>query len=987
MPKPFIQIFAGTDTFRLETQLDTSDSLPGTPTSNKASPFPSMATDQNLIPSPPHSHDQDALSDDEYNELVLQGPAHKSFKEYDKFQTLSLIHGAVQSPEFDLPTSFHFTKATAPDREFVKFAPHKAQAGFVTGVNKPGTGVGTHIIYNLLSIFEALTRGCDDIVLLGHSRGAVAAILAAHELNAIKVSKLQPGQDLYDLLLQTPCPYTKAALQVLSPQQKAWIKTNSNKIIDQIKGRAKTDHAEALPPATFTLFGMDPVPGKTIFHVPWFTWYDTRYFVVPPIISHAEFIIHQHERSAGFRAILPHAADPDKTMLDITPLPGHHGTGNGNFKDQKKSKVGLKTKHVQKLITAKITNLLIKHGIQFKKRHAQIFVLDDPKKLDLYRKIYKNMKDYEYFLNTSYPLIGQELIGEQKDRAICTDNIDNPKSLSSQIPHTPGYVNFEHLLLELQHTLGYPFTPLPPVGTLNVITEMLTRNAENTLASIDRAQINNPHYFDQIITSLINCIGLIFLKNHLCLQEKTQLIASIVCFLTAIKQKQNLPIFKSVYEQTFVALRDTIQTQLTMLKEQFEQLIMQPAADCLSKKAQLKQQFTLRAEYVEFFQSLSFLKKEFNQHAIKFDVLTIQQEILFSIKALCTDLNVDCDTNASLSEQDLLNLAASRGDREGMKLLLEKQIPFFDNKTTLVLSEALGYAIESDQFPVIAAYLNDIDEKDHKAFIQKSLEDKHFGCFATLMNCADPAQFCKLFLKYTPRNLSFEAFQYIWEQWIAKLGPQLYTTPLVQYLIENSPRCQRFDDETSRLRALKYIIEKLEPTASQEVQRDFIAPLYVKVFKLEHAKSSPEALLQKLSNYPERYCKTGLKSLEEALKSYDRHHVTTEPQHSPDEKLSVVKQLLITIEQGKDLPIQTFFKLREKLLNKEDRSLGILSENRQSKCEITLKIMAIITGIFGIILALKRLYDTGGKSINFFKPISDTLVRESLEQEMVLSAS
>ena len=60
----------------------------------------------------------------------------------------------------------------------------------------------------------------------------------------------------------------------------------------------------------------------------------------------------------------------------------------------------------------------------------------------------------------------------------------------------------------------------------------------------------------------------------------------------------------------------------------------------------------------------------------------------------------------------------------------------------------------------------------------------------------------------------------------------------------------------------------------------------------------------------------------------------------------------------------------------------ILKTQRQSKCEYYLKILSVISiligvGIFTTIgLSLKRLYDTDGKSMNFFKPLSATLNEE-----------
>lgn len=60
-------------------------------------------------------------------------------------------------------------------------------------------------------------------------------------------------------------------------------------------------------------------------------------------------------------------------------------------------------------------------------------------------------------------------------------------------------------------------------------------------------------------------------------------------------------------------------------------------------------------------------------------------------------------------------------------------------------------------------------------------------------------------------------------------------------------------------------------------------------------------------------------------------------------------------------------------------TLDLLAKNHQSRSEINLKILSVVSiligvGIFTTLgLAFKRLYDTGGSSINFFKPLSKNL--------------
>lgn len=67
---------------------------------------------------------------------------------------------------------------------------------------------------------------------------------------------------------------------------------------------------------------------------------------------------------------------------------------------------------------------------------------------------------------------------------------------------------------------------------------------------------------------------------------------------------------------------------------------------------------------------------------------------------------------------------------------------------------------------------------------------------------------------------------------------------------------------------------------------------------------------------------------------------------------------------------------------KNEATLEILGKNRQSETEYILKILSVVLiplgiGIFPtVILVAKRLYDTGGTSINFFKPLSKNLCED-----------
>ena len=63
-------------------------------------------------------------------------------------------------------------------------------------------------------------------------------------------------------------------------------------------------------------------------------------------------------------------------------------------------------------------------------------------------------------------------------------------------------------------------------------------------------------------------------------------------------------------------------------------------------------------------------------------------------------------------------------------------------------------------------------------------------------------------------------------------------------------------------------------------------------------------------------------------------------------------------------------------------TLALLNKNNQSASEQNLKLLSVIAVLIGVgifttlVLAAKRLYDTGGTSINFFKPLSTNLCED-----------
>ena len=93
-----------------------------------------------------------------------------------------------------------------------------------------------------------------------------------------------------------------------------------------------------------------------------------------------------------------------------------------------------------------------------------------------------------------------------------------------------------------------------------------------------------------------------------------------------------------------------------------------------------------------------------------------------------------------------------------------------------------------------------------------------------------------------------------------------------------------------------------------------------------------------------------------------------------------VRELRVTLKNS-DLEAKEAIKCVEEQL-KKGITIELLKKNRQSETEKNLKLLSVIfifagIGIFTTLgLVFKRLYDSGGTSINFFKPLSQNLCED-----------
>ncbi|PWY56875.1 hypothetical protein DGG96_03915 [Legionella qingyii] len=374
---------------------------------------------------------------------------------YPKGETLSIVSTLIKT---DDPVIDH--------KQLVPYQSLKVRV--VNGPKNDGTNVGEKIGIGLGIALNALVRGQTELNEIGHSRGGVESILIAHEINAIKeaINSCQNFEQLIKELVRQQAERQKEKRyntpDIIKPLFTQLPKDNVAQ--EQWFNELKRNIAKV----SMSLFIIDPVPGDV-----WpVTWYDSRFFTIPPIVKYAEIVYYENEHSDwGFTPIYPEASDPENQVLIRNTLPGHHGTGSAGSNASQRSKVvspeNTKSTHVQKLMIFKLLRFLVNHGVEFKDAQEifhertglgrkYIAFLDeigidngvDVAKLDfptifrkLYDKIYANRAAYEAFNMTCYLAMG---VAPQR-KVLRTDH--KYGLLTEIFPKNLGYVNEEHSFL------------------------------------------------------------------------------------------------------------------------------------------------------------------------------------------------------------------------------------------------------------------------------------------------------------------------------------------------------------------------------------------------------------------------------------------------------------------------------------------------------------------------------------------------------------
>lgn len=598
---------------------------------------------------------------------TLDDPDHQKARKggYDYFETLSKVFDGLQG-DATTPAGYE----TAPSKTTL-LAATKDRAQFVNGPETRATDIGACIANNLLGILQALEKGETTINLVGHSRGAVAALLVTHELQAL-LTGLQPGQPVYDALLKTQCAYTKAAVQA----QRAKFEALSSEAI-----------RSTLQQTTVNLFAIDPVPGGNFLGVVRTAWHDDRFYDLPPIVKKAQVIIYNHEHTRCFKPILPKAAPNTEFML--LNLSGHHGTGSGNLQDQQRmpsfSGIPQYTSCVQSLMLSKITRFLHENGMHFTETHLSEIKISPEVQKQFYDEIVRNRKHFERFDHTSYAYLTQEQgvwrnmtpellqywFGVEKQRIIHHQSSADAY-LSRVFPTILGFENLEHvrLALEIDFKLKVGSPDMDdPAAILKAFHDRLvdinskSTNNRNPGDSFCCRHLNQA-MFTSIFDALIQCVAQKYLRNHLLPEQKRNLIDSILnfnVFLKTLPEKKEL--LKESIKKTLKARKDTLlqrHQELTAFLERHMQRA--PSVEAVQEDTpslgSLKDALlALKDELLDFSSGIDEFQKELADLGIQYEpdnLLTLSQDITDQVAAISTltPLNDSPSPNTTPTNRD-----------------------------------------------------------------------------------------------------------------------------------------------------------------------------------------------------------------------------------------------------------------------------------------------------------------------------------------------
>ncbi|OGV28752.1 MAG: hypothetical protein A3E88_07720 [Legionellales bacterium RIFCSPHIGHO2_12_FULL_35_11] len=173
------------------------------------------------------------------------------------------------------------------------------------------------IVTSIKHLLEKCADGYNKIAFTAHSRGAMASIVVAAELDRIQ----QEFRDNSEMSKENFITLVKSSTHAnTSKLLKAYELTDK-----QFEGIKKS-----ILSLNLHMFLLDPVPGGGFFRVTNAKWDDSRFHSIPQIVKTIKQYVPNSERTRGFKGRVFRVPDSSKVDYTVTLHPGHHGTASGN---------------------------------------------------------------------------------------------------------------------------------------------------------------------------------------------------------------------------------------------------------------------------------------------------------------------------------------------------------------------------------------------------------------------------------------------------------------------------------------------------------------------------------------------------------------------------------------------------------------------------------------------------------------------------------
>lgn len=441
-------------------------------------------------------------------------------------ETLSVIAGSIAQPDGQ-EISVEGQTNTA----------HGENASVIQGPDTLGYGVGDRIARAVLEILIHIIKHQDtDIKIIAHSRGAVEAILVAHELQRI----VGLFANTNEVTIADFCKSADRTDRVVKTDYSTFYAMNNEPLLSKLKEVFEPikNNRKLLAEIRLAIFNIDPVPGgnSVIGNVFSTRWEDPRFYTIPKIVRSYEQCIYLHENSRSFKPIIPVPESSENTKFHLFTLPGHHGTGSGNLYDHEATPASVtqlgdkqgarrKTGLVQDLLVLKIVDFLranhqavvftAKEELVAKGIDPELVALihipqEESRKVQLarYLAIFEHFAEYEKFRQSHYAaglpawLTKEQGISDLCWRTVVADRIVHHKAhtdsyLANVVHPVPNYVNQDHFNLQLSDSMSNIFDIDDQDTSFERLEKMITklvqscRHADSPVESATQSMLGN----------------------------------------------------------------------------------------------------------------------------------------------------------------------------------------------------------------------------------------------------------------------------------------------------------------------------------------------------------------------------------------------------------------------------------------------------------------------------------------------------------------